>query len=71
MASGVSPEIFNDENFVRAASVLDDVERFDANFFELSPKRNKAPIPSTGAYWNALMKPWKITVMLSVIMMPA
>ncbi|AKT41198.1 hybrid non-ribosomal peptide synthetase/type I polyketide synthase [Chondromyces crocatus] len=37
-AMGVRPEVIRDRRFVKAAPVLDDVDRFDASFFGFSPK---------------------------------
>src|SRR6516225_643442 len=35
--SGVDAAIRHDPNYVRAASILEDVERFDASFFGVTP----------------------------------
>lgn len=37
-ASGVKPEIFKQENYIKKSAVLSDIEYFDANFFGYSPK---------------------------------
>lgn len=37
-SSGISDKIFNQENYVRAASYVNDIENFDAGFFRYSPR---------------------------------
>jgi acyl transferase domain-containing protein len=37
-ACGVAPEVLSNPNFVKAASVLDDIELFDASFFGFTPR---------------------------------
>lgn len=36
--SGVQPEIYTNPNYVRAKSIIDDIEYFDAKYFNISPK---------------------------------
>ncbi|MEM9653312.1 MAG: beta-ketoacyl synthase N-terminal-like domain-containing protein, partial [Actinomycetota bacterium] len=43
--SGVDPELLDDPNFVPAAPVLEDADRFDAEFFGYSPKEAKSIDP--------------------------
>jgi acyl transferase domain-containing protein/acyl carrier protein len=38
LASGVDPSVLDNPNYVRATAILEDVESFDAPFFDLSPK---------------------------------
>lgn len=38
LAAGVDPSLLQDPNYVKASSVLDDIDLFDAAFFGLSPK---------------------------------
>lgn len=38
LAAGVSPAVLADENYVRAGTILDNADRFDAAFFGFSPK---------------------------------
>ena len=38
IASGVSLDILNHPNYVKAGSVLSDIDRFDAQFFGYSPR---------------------------------
>ena len=38
VASGVEAAMMADPRYVRAASILDDVDRFDADFFAMSPR---------------------------------
>lgn len=37
LRSGVSPTMLNNDHFVRAGGILDDIELFDASFFSYSP----------------------------------
>nr|DAC82021.1 TPA_exp: polyketide synthase [uncultured bacterium] len=37
-SAGVSPELLENPNYVKAAPMLDDVDLFDAHFFEYAPK---------------------------------
>lgn len=43
--SGVEPELLDDPNYVPAAPVLEDADRFDAEFFGYSPKEAKSIDP--------------------------
>ncbi|MGI9594943.1 MAG: type I polyketide synthase, partial [Acidimicrobiales bacterium] len=43
--SGVDPELLDDPNYVPAAPVLEDADRFDAEFFGYSPKEAKSIDP--------------------------
>ena len=36
--SGISENIYNQDNYVRAASYIRDIEYFDAGFFKYSPR---------------------------------
>ncbi|MEO1084132.1 MAG: type I polyketide synthase, partial [Acidobacteriota bacterium] len=57
-ASGVSEAERNHESYVRAASVLDDVDRFDAGFFGYTPKEAEVMAPQHRLFletaWRAL-----------------
>lgn len=44
-ASGVSPELIQDPNYVRAGAVLDDIELFDASFFGFNPREAEITDP--------------------------
>jgi amino acid adenylation domain-containing protein len=44
-AMGVPPEIYNAPNYVKAASLLDDVDMFDAAFFGYSPREAEITDP--------------------------
>ncbi len=43
--AGVPPELFNDENYVKANVVLDDIEMFDASFFGFTPREAEVMDP--------------------------
>jgi len=56
--SNLDPVDFNDPNYVKAASVLDDVESFDASFFGFSPREAEVMDPQHRLFlecaWEAL-----------------
>lgn len=56
--AGVEPTIFRDPQYVKMASMLDDVEMFDASFFEYSPKEAEIMDPQSRHFlecaWEAL-----------------
>ena len=43
--SGINPEAYAQENYVRAGGVLDDIELFDAGFFAMSPREAQITDP--------------------------
>src|ERR1700675_4094185 len=45
LAAGVDPELLRKPNYVKAKSVLANVDRFDAHFFGLSPREAAAMDP--------------------------
>src|SRR5262249_20116895 len=45
LAHGVSPETLQQEHFVPAGAVLDDIELFDAGFFGISPREAESMDP--------------------------
>jgi len=45
LAAGVDPELLRQPNYVKAAPVLRDVDKFDAAFFEYSPREASATDP--------------------------
>jgi len=38
LAAGVNPKVLSDPNYIKAGSVVEDIEMFDASFFGFSPK---------------------------------
>jgi len=56
--SGVDPAKLDDPSYVKAASILDDVEMFDASFFGLTPKEAEVMDPQQRLFlesaWEAL-----------------
>ena len=55
---GLSPDVINDPHFVRAGGILDDVEDFDAEFFNFYPKEAAITDPQHRFFlecaWEAL-----------------
>jgi acyl transferase domain-containing protein len=45
LASGISKEVFSRPNYVRAGSVLEGIEEFDASFFGMSPREAEMTDP--------------------------
>ncbi|MFP2899432.1 type I polyketide synthase, partial [Corallococcus sp. 4LFB] len=58
LAAGVDPAALKDPNYVRASPVLDDIESFDASFFNFSPLEAKVMDPQRRLFlescWHAL-----------------
>jgi len=58
LAEGVSPETFNQPNYVKAGAVLADIDQFDAQFFGYSPKEAELIDPQQRLFlecaWQAL-----------------
>lgn len=57
-AAGVPPAMLNDPNYVKAGAVLDDIDRFDAEFFGFSPREAEIMSPHQRLFlecsWEAL-----------------
>ncbi|MCP4653837.1 MAG: polyketide synthase, partial [bacterium] len=57
-AAGVDREQLNDPHYVKAAPILDDVELFDASFFDYTPREAEAMDPQQRLFlecaWEAL-----------------
>jgi amino acid adenylation domain-containing protein len=57
-AMGVPPDVYNDPYYVKAASLLDDIDRFDAAFFGYAPKEAEIMDPQHRLFlecaWSAL-----------------
>ncbi|HVR95482.1 MAG TPA: acyltransferase domain-containing protein [Thermoanaerobaculia bacterium] len=60
LASGVSPEVFNDPRYVRAGAILEDIELFDAGLFGYSPREAEVMDPQHRIFleqaWEVLEK---------------
>jgi acyl transferase domain-containing protein len=58
LAAGVSAELLANPSYVRARAVLDDVERFDADFFGFTPRQAEITDPQQRVFlecaWEAL-----------------
>ena len=44
--------------YTRHGEFLEQVDRFDAQFFSISPVKPSGSIPSSGCYWKLLGRPW-------------
>ncbi|MBV9792208.1 MAG: SDR family oxidoreductase [Chloroflexi bacterium] len=57
-ASGIPPEQYNDPGYVKAGAILDDVEQFDAPFFDMTPREAEITDPQHRLFlesaWEAL-----------------
>ncbi|MCP4653882.1 MAG: amino acid adenylation domain-containing protein, partial [bacterium] len=58
LASGVDPEQLADPNYVRAEAILEDIDRFAARFFDISPREAELTDPQQRIFlevaWEAL-----------------
>lgn len=58
LAGGVAPETLRDPNYVKACPVLDDIDKFDAAFFGMSPRDASVMDPAQRLFleiaWQAL-----------------
>src|SRR5690349_8139010 len=58
LAKGVDPEILDHPNYVKAEAVLDDIEMFDASFFDFTPREASLLDPQHRLFlehaWEAL-----------------
>ncbi len=56
--SGINPAVVNHPNYIRARGVLDDIEYFDASFFNFSPKEAEITDPQQRLFlecaWESL-----------------
>lgn len=58
LQSGISAQELNDPNYVRSKGILDEIDRFDADFFEMLPKEAELLDPQIRIFletsWKAL-----------------
>ncbi|GAB1537496.1 hypothetical protein NUACC21_01400 [Scytonema sp. NUACC21] len=58
VSAGVNPALLNDRSYVKASGVLEDIELFDASFFEFSPREAEITDPQHRLFiecvWEAL-----------------
>lgn len=58
IAAGVDPALLNEANYVKASGVLEDIDLFDAAFFELNPREAEITDPQHRLFlesaWEAL-----------------
>ncbi len=58
VSSGIDPSVFKNPNYVKAGSVLEDIDRFDASFFGFNPREAESLDPQQRFFmecaWHAL-----------------
>ncbi len=58
VSAGINPEVLNDNNYIKSGSILEDIELFDAAFFDFNPKEAEATDPQHRVFlecaWEAL-----------------
>ncbi|ASC71043.1 Polyketide synthase [Halomicronema hongdechloris C2206] len=58
IASGIGASVLNDPHYVKAGAVLDDIEFFDASFFDINPREAEVTDPQHRIFlecaWEAL-----------------
>jgi acyl transferase domain-containing protein/acyl carrier protein len=58
IAAGIDPAVLSDANYVKAGAVLEDIELFDASFFEINPREAELTDPQHRLFlecaWEAL-----------------
>lgn len=50
--AGVPPELLTDVNYIKAGSILDDIEYFDASFFGYTPREAQIMNPQTRKFYE-------------------
>ena len=60
LEAGIDPQLANDPNYIKAGGVLEGIEQFDADFFNLSPREAEITDPQHRLFleiaWQALEK---------------
>ncbi|MBG1243503.1 type I polyketide synthase [Nostoc sp. NZL] len=58
LAAGIEPAWLNDRNYIKAGGVLEDIDLFDASFFDMNPKEAEVTDPQHRLFlesaWKAL-----------------
>ena len=58
ISSGIDPAVLNDPNYIKASAILDDIELFDASFFDFNPRDAEMTDPQHRLFlecaWEAL-----------------
>lgn len=56
--AGISPEQYNQPNYIKVAATIDDIDKFDANFFGITPKEAEVMDPQARLFlecaWETL-----------------
>ncbi|MDZ8237951.1 MAG: SDR family NAD(P)-dependent oxidoreductase [Nostoc sp. ChiQUE01a] len=58
ISAGINPALLNDKNYIKSGSILEDIELFDAAFFDFNPKEAETTDPQHRVFlecaWEAL-----------------
>jgi acyl transferase domain-containing protein/acyl carrier protein len=58
ISAGIDPAVLNDPNYIKASAILDDIELFDASFFDFNPREAEITDPQHRLFlkcaWEAL-----------------
>ncbi|BAZ11504.1 beta-ketoacyl synthase [Calothrix sp. NIES-4071] len=58
ISAGIKPDVLNDSNYVKTIGILEDIDLFDASFFDINPKEAEVTDPQHRLFlecaWEAL-----------------
>ena len=64
LAKGVAAETLDDPNYVKAEAILDDIEMFDASFFDFTPREASLIDPQHRLFSNMRGRRWRMPATL-------